>query len=140
MAFSSSRGTANRSEGLGQDGRRFRRPQRAREAGRRAAAVPPLTIIPPGATRKRWVSEGQGVKLGARGPRAPRAPRGPYRVLAGVLGLGSPPRVTAEEVGRILADRVLWPPLGGGWMMAGGGAGLPPRQYDLLAILAARPG
>src|SRR5436190_462726 len=83
---------------------------------------------------------GLGVKLRARGHQVALAAPEPYRDLAGDLGLGYRPLVTAAEVAPMLADPDLWHPLRSGWMMARWGAGLLPRQYDLLASLAARPG
>jgi hypothetical protein len=69
-----------------------------------------------------------------------RAAPEPYGDLAADLGLGFRPLVTAEEAGRMLADPDLWHPLKSGLMMARWGAGLLPRQYELLAGLAAGPG
>jgi UDP:flavonoid glycosyltransferase YjiC (YdhE family) len=83
---------------------------------------------------------GLGVKLRTRGHQVTLAAPEPYRDLATDLGLAFRPLVTVEEVGRMLADPDLWHPLRSGWMMAQWGARLIPRQYELLASLAAEPG
>jgi UDP:flavonoid glycosyltransferase YjiC (YdhE family) len=83
---------------------------------------------------------GLGVHLLARGHQTTLAAPEPYRDLAADLGLGFRPLATADEVRRMLADPDLWHPLRSGPMMARWGAGLLPRQYDLLAALAAGPG
>jgi UDP:flavonoid glycosyltransferase YjiC (YdhE family) len=83
---------------------------------------------------------GLGVQLRARGHQVTLAAPEPYRDLAADLGLGFRPLVTAAEAGRMLADPDLWHPLRSGPMMARWGAGLLPRQYELLAVLAAGPG
>ncbi|HLJ97866.1 MAG TPA: glycosyltransferase [Gemmataceae bacterium] len=82
---------------------------------------------------------GLGVQLRARGHQVTLAAPEPYRNLAADLGLGFRPLVTAEEAGRMLADPDLWHPLRSGPMMARWGAGLLPRQFELLAMLAAGP-
>jgi UDP:flavonoid glycosyltransferase YjiC (YdhE family) len=83
---------------------------------------------------------GLGIRLRARGHQVTLAAPEPHRDLAADLGLGFRPLVTAEEAGRMLADPDLWHPLRSGPMMARWGAGLMPRQYELLAALAAAPG
>jgi UDP:flavonoid glycosyltransferase YjiC (YdhE family) len=83
---------------------------------------------------------GLGVLLRARGHHVTLAAPEPYRGLAADLGLGFCALATAEEAGRMLADPDLWHPLRSGPMMARWGAGLLPRQYELLAGLAAGPG
>jgi UDP:flavonoid glycosyltransferase YjiC (YdhE family) len=83
---------------------------------------------------------GLGARLRVRGHQVTLAAPEPYRDLAAAFGLGFRPLVTAEEAGRMLADPDLWHPLRSGPMMARWGAGLLPRQYDLLAGLAAGPG
>jgi UDP:flavonoid glycosyltransferase YjiC (YdhE family) len=83
---------------------------------------------------------GLGVQLRARGHQVTLAAPEPYRDLAADLGLWFRPLVTAEEAGRMLADPDLWHPLRSGPMMAKWGAGFLPRQYELLAHLAAGPG
>jgi UDP:flavonoid glycosyltransferase YjiC (YdhE family) len=83
---------------------------------------------------------GLGVQLRARGHQVTLAAPAPYRDRAADLGLGFLPLVTAEEAGRMLADPDLWQPLRSGPMMARWGAGLLPRQYELLSVLAAGPG
>jgi UDP:flavonoid glycosyltransferase YjiC (YdhE family) len=83
---------------------------------------------------------GLGAKLRARGHQVTLAAPEPYRGLAADLGLALEPLVTAEEARRMLADPDLWHPLRSGPMMARWGAGMLPRQYELLAGLAARPG
>src|SRR5579884_2862999 len=83
---------------------------------------------------------GLGAQLRARGHQVTLAAPEPYRDLAANLGLGFRPLVTAAEAGRMLADPDLWHPLRSGRMMARWGAGLLPRQYELLAELAAGPG
>jgi hypothetical protein len=83
---------------------------------------------------------GLGVQLRARGHPVTLAAPEPYRELAADLRLGFRPLVTAAEAGRMLADPDLWHPLKSGPMMARWGAGLLPRQYGLLAGLAAGPG
>jgi UDP:flavonoid glycosyltransferase YjiC (YdhE family) len=82
---------------------------------------------------------GLGGQLRARGHQVTLAAPEPYRDLASSLGLEFRPLVTAEEAGRMLADPDLWHPLRSGPMMARWGAGLLPRQYDLLVALAAEP-
>ena len=83
---------------------------------------------------------GLGVQLRARGHPVTLAAPEPYRDRAADLGLAFCPLVTAEEAGRMLADPDLWHPLRSGPMMARWGAGMLPRQYRLLAELAAGPG
>src|SRR5262245_12898530 len=83
---------------------------------------------------------GLGIKLRARGHQVTLAAPEPYRELASDLGLGFRPLVSAEEAGRMLTDPDLWHPLRSGPMMARWGAGLLPRQNELLAALAAGPG
>ena len=83
---------------------------------------------------------GLGVQLRARGHQVTLAAPEPHRDLAADLGLGFHPLVTAEEAGRMLADPDLWHPLRSGPMMARWGSRLLPRQYELLAELAAGPG
>jgi UDP:flavonoid glycosyltransferase YjiC (YdhE family) len=83
---------------------------------------------------------GLGVKSRDRGHQVTLAAPEPYRALATDLGLGFRPLVTAEEAGQMLADPDLWHPLRSGRMMARWGTGLLPRQYELLAELAAGPG
>jgi UDP:flavonoid glycosyltransferase YjiC (YdhE family) len=83
---------------------------------------------------------GLGARLRARGHQVTVAAPEPYRDLAADLGLGFRPLVTAEEHGRMLADPDVWHPLRSGPAMARWGAGLLPRQYELLARLAAGPG
>jgi UDP:flavonoid glycosyltransferase YjiC (YdhE family) len=83
---------------------------------------------------------GLGVRLRARGHPVTLAGPEPYRDLAAGLGLTFCPLVTAAEAGRMLADPDLWHPLKSGPMMARWGAGLLPRQYELLAALAREPG
>jgi UDP:flavonoid glycosyltransferase YjiC (YdhE family) len=83
---------------------------------------------------------GLGVKLRARGHQVTLAAPEPYRDLAADLGLGFRPLVTAAEAARMLADPDLWHPLRSGAMMARWGAGMLPRQYELLAELATGPG
>ncbi len=82
---------------------------------------------------------GLGIQLRARGHRVTLAAPEPYRDLAADLGIGFRPLATAEETRRMLADPDLWHPLRSGPMMARWGAGLLPRQYELLAALAAEP-
>jgi UDP:flavonoid glycosyltransferase YjiC (YdhE family) len=83
---------------------------------------------------------GLGVRLRARGHHVTLAAPEPYRDLAADLGLGFRPLATADEANRMLADPDLWHPLRSGPMMAKWGAGMLPRQYQLLADLAAMPG
>src|SRR5438477_1954203 len=83
---------------------------------------------------------GLGVQLRTRGHQVTLAAPAPYRDLVANLGLGFRPLVTAGEAGRMLANPDLWHPLRSGPMMARWGAGLLPRQYELLASLAAAPG
>jgi UDP:flavonoid glycosyltransferase YjiC (YdhE family) len=83
---------------------------------------------------------GLGVQLQARGHQVTLAAPEPHRDLAADLGLEFRPLVTAEEAGRMLADPDLWHPLRSGPMMARWGNRLLPRQYELLAALAAEPG
>src|SRR6516164_2405531 len=83
---------------------------------------------------------GLGAQLLSRGHQVTLAAPEPYRDLAADLGLGFRPLVTAEEAGRMLADPDLWHPLRSGPMMARWGSALLPRQYELLAVLAAGPG
>jgi UDP:flavonoid glycosyltransferase YjiC (YdhE family) len=83
---------------------------------------------------------GLGARLLSRGHPVTLAAPEPYRDLAAGLGLGFRLLVTAEEAARMLADPDLWHPLRSGPMMARWGAGLLPRQYELLAGLAAGPG
>jgi UDP:flavonoid glycosyltransferase YjiC (YdhE family) len=82
---------------------------------------------------------GLGVQLRARGHPVTLAAPEPYRDLVADLGLGFRPLVTAAEASRMLADPDLWHPLRSGRMMARWGVGLLPRQYELLAALAAGP-
>jgi UDP:flavonoid glycosyltransferase YjiC (YdhE family) len=83
---------------------------------------------------------GLAVLLRSRGHQVTLAAPEPYRDLVADLGLDFRPLVTTEEAGRMLADPDLWHPLRSGPMMAKWGAGLLPRQYELLAGLAAGPG
>ncbi len=83
---------------------------------------------------------GLGVQLRARGHQVTLAAPEPHRDLAADLGLGFLPLVTDEEAGWILNDPDLWHPLRSGPMMARWGSRLMPRQYELLAKLAAGPG
>jgi UDP:flavonoid glycosyltransferase YjiC (YdhE family) len=84
-------------------------------------------------------SLGLGVTLRERGHRATLAAPEPYRARALALGLEFIPLVTAEEVGRMLADPDLWHPLKSGRMMARWGGPMIPRQYELLAECAREP-
>ena len=83
---------------------------------------------------------GLGVKLRARGHQVTLAAPETYRALADTLGLGFRPLVSAEEVGRMLADPDLWHPLRSGRMMARWGSEFIARQYDVLADLAGGSG
>jgi UDP:flavonoid glycosyltransferase YjiC (YdhE family) len=79
---------------------------------------------------------GLGRALRARGHRVTLAGPETYRERAIATGLAFRPLVTAEEVGRMLADPDLWHPLRSGPMMARWGAAMMPRQYEDLAGLA----
>ena len=83
---------------------------------------------------------GLGRALHARGHRVTLAGPETYRDRCLALGLEFCPLVTAEEVGRMLADPDMWHPLRSGWMMARWGAPMMPRQYEALAGLARDPG
>ncbi len=82
---------------------------------------------------------GLGARLRARGHPVTLAAPEPYRDRAADLGLAFRPLVTAEQAARMVADPDLWHPLRSGVMMARWGAGMLPRQYELLAELAAGP-
>jgi UDP:flavonoid glycosyltransferase YjiC (YdhE family) len=83
---------------------------------------------------------GLGAALRARGHRVTLAGPETYRARAATLGIEFCPLVTAAEVGRMLADPDLWHPLRSGMMMARWGGPMVPRQYEVLAGLAAQPG
>jgi len=81
---------------------------------------------------------GLGAVLRDRGHRVTFAAPETYRDRARAFGHEFCPLVTNDEVGRMLADPDLWHPLRSGPMMARWGAPMIPRQYDLLAALAAQ--
>jgi rhamnosyltransferase subunit B len=91
---------------------------------------------------------GLGLVLQERGHRVTLAAPETYRARALTLGFEFCPLVTADEVGRLLADPDLWHPLKSGRMMARWGAAMVPRQYDVLAdcgrapdtVIVANPG
>jgi UDP:flavonoid glycosyltransferase YjiC (YdhE family) len=83
---------------------------------------------------------GLGAALRARGHRVTLAAPEPYRVRADAVGIEFHPLVTADEVGRMLADPDLWHPLRSGVMMARWGGPMIPRQYEALAGLASQGG
>src|SRR5688500_103425 len=81
---------------------------------------------------------GLGAALRARGHRVTLAAPETYRDRAHALGLNFAPLVTADEIGRFLADPDLWHPLRSGMMAARWGGGMIGRQYEMLAGLAAQ--
>lgn len=91
---------------------------------------------------------GLGRVLRARGHRVTLAAPETYRARAQALDLEFCPLVTAEEVGRMLADPDMWHPLKSGPMMARWGAPMMPGQYAALAglvqdrntVMVANPG
>ena len=83
---------------------------------------------------------GLGAMLRARGHRVTLAAPEPYRTRADALGIDFWPLVTAAEVSRMLTDPDLWRPFRSGMMMARWGGPMIPRQYKMLAELAAQPG
>jgi len=83
---------------------------------------------------------GLGATLHARGHRVTLAAPEPYRARAHALGIEFCPLVTANEVGRMLADPDLWRPFRSGVMMARWGGPMIPRQYEALASLVGQPG
>ena len=83
---------------------------------------------------------GLGAVLRARGHRVTLAAPEPYRTRADALGVEFCPLVTAAEVAQMLADPDLWRPFRSGMMMARWGGPMIPRQYKMLAELAAQPG
>jgi UDP:flavonoid glycosyltransferase YjiC (YdhE family) len=82
---------------------------------------------------------GLGARLRARGRRVTLAAPETYRARAFALGLEFAPLVTADEIGRFLADPDLWHPFRSGMMAARWGGPMIPRQYELLAALAGQP-
>jgi rhamnosyltransferase subunit B len=83
---------------------------------------------------------GLGCALRARGRRVTLAGPETYRDRAIALGLEFCSLVTAEEVGRMLADPDMWRPVKSGLVMARWGMPMMPRQYEALAGLAREPG
>src|SRR5215203_5875165 len=83
---------------------------------------------------------GLGAALRARGHRVTLAAPETYRARAEALGMEFSALVTADEVGRMLADPDLWHPFRSGRMMARWGGPMIPRRYEQLAALAAQPG
>src|SRR4029077_17895870 len=82
---------------------------------------------------------GLGATLHARGHRVTLAAPETYRARAQFLGLEFCALVTADEIGRVLADPDLWHPFRSGMMMARWGGPMIPRQYAALAGLAGQP-
>jgi UDP:flavonoid glycosyltransferase YjiC (YdhE family) len=79
---------------------------------------------------------GLGTRLRARGHRVTLVANEHYRAWAADLGLGFRALVSDDETRRMLADPDFWHPLRSAWAGVRWGAGLIPRQYDLLAELA----
>src|SRR5205807_2182827 len=70
---------------------------------------------------------GLGAALRARGHRVTLAAPETFRDRAQALGMEFRSLVTADEVGRMLADPDLWHPFRSGWMMARWGGPMIPR-------------
>lgn len=82
---------------------------------------------------------GLGAVLRARGHGVTLAAPEPYRAKAENLGLEFRSLVSTADVERMLASPDLFRSVRGGLMMARWGGPMIPRQYDLLAELAAAP-